>query len=134
MSAIATCNYNFSEFFVPILKHFRINEYTVKDFFSFCKEILDQDTNLLIASFDIQSLFTIISLDEKIDNCVDMVSEKRKKVKGMLKRHFKWLLSLSVKSSCLLSNDSSYKQIHYAAMGSPLAPTLANSVFSISWV
>ena len=44
--------------FVPVLEKFTINEYTVKDPFSFCKEILDQDPNLLLASFDIQSLFT----------------------------------------------------------------------------
>ena len=76
-------------FFVAILKQFTINEYTVKDSFPFCKEILDQDPNLFIASFDIQSLFTNILLDETIDICVDMVFENRKKIKGMIKRHFK---------------------------------------------
>ena len=79
-----------------------------------------------MASFDIQSLFTNIPLDETIDICVDMVYNKRKKVKGMLKRHFKQLLTLSVKSSFFLFNGVYYKQIDGVAMGSPLAPTLAN--------
>ena len=44
----------------------------------------------------------------------------------MLKRHFKQLLTLSVKSSCFLFNDVYYKQVDGVAMGSPLGPTLAN--------
>ena len=44
----------------------------------------------------------------------------------MLKRHFKELLTTSVKSSCFLFNDVYYKQIDGVAMGSPLEPTLAN--------
>ena len=95
--------------FVPILKQFTINEYTVKDSFSFSKEIVDQDPNLFMASFDIQPLFTNIPLDESIDICVDMVFEKRKKVKGMLKCHFKQLPILFVKSSCFLFSDVYYK-------------------------
>ena len=103
--------YNIAKFFVPILKQFTINEYTVKDSFSFCKEIIDQNPNLYMASFDVQSLFTNIPLDETINICVDMVYNKRKKVKGMLKRHFRQLLTISVKSSCFLFNDVYYKQI-----------------------
>ena len=79
-----------------------------------------------MASFDIQSLFTNIPLDETIDICVDIVYNKRKKVKGMLKRYFKQLLTLSVKSSFFLFNGVYYKQVDGVTMGSPLGPTLAN--------
>ena len=78
LSAIDTGNYNLSKFFLSILKQFGINEYTVKDSFSFSKEILDQDPNIFMASFDFQSLFPNISLDETIDICVGMVFENRK--------------------------------------------------------
>ena len=44
----------------------------------------------------------------------------------MLKRHFKQLLTLSVRSSYFLFNDVYYKQVDGVAMGSPLGPTLAN--------
>ena len=121
--------YNLAKFFVPILKQFTINEYTVKDFISFSKEIIDQSPNLSMASCDIQSLFTNIPLDETIEICVDMVFEKRKKLKGMLKHHFKKLLILSVKLSCFFFNDVYYRQIDGVAMGSPLGPTLANLFF-----
>ena len=50
-----------------------------------------------MASFDIQSLFTNISLNETVDIFVDMVYNKPKKVKGMLNRHFGQLISLLVK-------------------------------------
>ena len=78
LSAIDTGNYNLSKFFVSILKQFGINEYTVKDSFSFSKEILDQNPNIFMASFDFQLLFPNISLDETIDICVGMFFENRK--------------------------------------------------------
>ena len=67
LSAIGTCAYNIAKFFVPILKDFTLNEYTVRDLFSFCDEILEQDNNLYMASFDIESHFTNIPLDETIN-------------------------------------------------------------------
>ena len=79
-----------------------------------------------MTSFDIHSLFTNIPLDETINICVDLVFHKKKKVKGMLKRHFKQLLTLSLKSSCFLCNDVYHKQVDGVAMGSPLGATLVN--------
>ena len=99
LSAIGTCSYNLEKFLVPLQK---------QSFF-FVKKLLIQTLNL--ASFDIQSLFTNIPLDGTIDICVDMVYNKRKKVKGMLKRHFKQLLTLSVKSSFFVFNGVCYRQI-----------------------
>ena len=87
LSAIGTCSYNLPKFFVPLLKQYTINEYTVKNSLSFCKEIVNQERQLFMISFDIQSLFTNIPLDEAIDVCVDIVYSKRKKVKDMLKRY-----------------------------------------------
>ena len=126
LSAIGTCNYNLPNIFVPILKQFTINEYTVKESFSFCKEILGRNPNLFMVSLDIQSLFTNIPLEETIDICVDLVFHKKKKVKGILERHFKQLLTFSVKSSCFRFNDVYYKQVDGVVMGSPLGPTLTN--------
>ena len=39
LSTIGTATYNLAKFFVPILKEFTVNEYTVSDSFCFCKEI-----------------------------------------------------------------------------------------------
>ena len=70
---IGTYSCNLAKFFVPLLKQYTTNEYTVNDTFSFCKEIVSQDPQLFMASFDIQSLFTNITLDETIEICVDVV-------------------------------------------------------------
>ena len=88
LSAIGACSYNIAKFFVPILNEtVYYYEYTVIDSFSSCKEIIDQDPNLYMASFDVQSLFTNINLDETINICVDMVYNQRKKVKGYILKH-----------------------------------------------
>ncbi len=64
LSAINTFNYNLAKFVVPILSELTTNQYTIKNSYSFVKELLD--TNIpgpwYIASFDIKSLFTNITL------------------------------------------------------------------------
>ena len=89
LSAIGASTYNLAKIFVPILKVYTINEYIVRDSFSFCNEIQKQDSSLYMVSFDIQSLFTIIPLDETIDICVNIVFQHKKEIKGILKKHFK---------------------------------------------
>ena len=86
LSAKGTCTYNIAKFFVPILKDFTLNEYTVRDSFSFCDEIQEQDNNLYMTSFDIESLFTNIPLDETVNICVNKVFAQNKIVKRLLKK------------------------------------------------
>ena len=119
LSAIGTCSYN-------LAKEFTINEYTVKDSFSFSNEIRNKSTSSYMASFDIQSLFTNIPLDETIDICLQLLFYKKRKVKGMLKEFVKKLLTHAVKSSTFKFNDVYCKQVNGVAMGSPLGLTLAN--------
>ena len=109
LSAIGTCSYNLAKFFVPILKEFTINEYTIKDSFSFSNEIRNKSTSLYMDSFDIQSLFINIPRDETIDICLELLFNKKRKVKGMLKKHVKELLTHAVKSSTFMFNDVYYK-------------------------
>ena len=71
LSASGTALYNLTKFFLSILKEFTVNEYTVSDSFSFCKEIKDQDSSLFIALLDIQPLSTNIPSDETINICVE---------------------------------------------------------------
>ena len=105
LSAMGTCTYNIAKFVVPILKDFTLNKYTVRDSFSFCDEIQEQGNNLYMASFDTESLFTNIPLGETINICVNNVFGNKKRVKGLLKKYFKQLLTFSVKSSCLVFNN-----------------------------
>ena len=70
ISSIATHCYKVAKFFVPLLHPFSTNPLTITDTFSFVKELLNlpfNTNNVIIASFDIKSLFTNIPLDETID-------------------------------------------------------------------
>ena len=73
--------YNTANFFVPILKDFTLNEYTVRESFSFCDEIQEQDNNLYMASFDIESLSTNIPWDEAINIYVNNVFDNKKRLR-----------------------------------------------------
>ena len=54
-----------------ILSPLTVNDYTVKDSFTFAKEVINFDHNLFMASLDVGSLFTNIPIDETIKNAVD---------------------------------------------------------------
>ena len=68
--------------FVPLLKEHMINKYNVKNTFMFYREESEKDGDLFMTSFDIQSLFTVILLDESISICVEKVFKNKKKDRG----------------------------------------------------
>ena len=67
LSAIGTPTYKLAKFLVPILESLTTNEYTIKDSFTFAEELQSFDSKLVVASFDIESLFSNIPLKEAID-------------------------------------------------------------------
>ena len=67
LSAIGTPTYKLAKFLVPILEPLTTNEYTIKDSFTFAEELQSFDSKLVMASFDIESLFSNIPLKEIID-------------------------------------------------------------------
>ena len=126
LSAIGTASYNIAKFFVPVLNELSVNNHTVKDSFSFAADIVKQDPSLYMSSFDVDSLFTNIPLDETINICVEKLFTNKRKIKGLTKNQCKELLSLATKQSFFVFNHVYYKQLDGVAMGSPLGPTLAN--------
>ena len=83
LPSIGTCGYIYGlvKFIVPHLEPLTRNEFTVKDSFSFSDEItkFDSADQLIMASFDIKSLFTNIPLEEKtIDICANSMYVKNK--------------------------------------------------------
>ena len=83
-----------------------------------------------MASFDVESLFTNIPIDETIDIICDSLFEKAKKVKNFTKPQLHKLLNFAVKDSPFLFDQKLYKQVDGVAMGSPLGPTFANCFLS----
>ena len=64
---IVTPTYKLAKFLVPVLEPLTTNEYIIKDSFTFAEELQSFHSKLLMASFDIESLFTNIPLQETID-------------------------------------------------------------------
>ena len=132
LSAIGTVSYNLAKFLVPLLEPLTTNQYVCKDSFSFAAEVREQNPDLYMASFDVDSLFTNIPLDETIDVCVKKLFGRKHKFKGFSKSEFRSLLQFAVKDNLILFNGKYYIQVDGVAMGSPLGPTLAN-VFLCHW-
>ena len=67
LSAINTPSYKIAKFLVPMLSSLTKNKYVSKDSFDFAKNVREQNPELFMASFDVDSLFTNVPLDETID-------------------------------------------------------------------
>ena len=119
LSAINTPTYKLAKFLVPHFTPLTKNEYTVSDSFSFAEEIRNQDTQLFMASLDVDSLFTNVPLNETIDICVELFKD-RDSVAGLGKTDFHQLLSLAAKQSYFTFEDDIY-------IISPLGPSFANA-------
>ena len=100
-----------TKFFVPLLAPLTSNEYAIKDSFSFSKELLTFDSNLVLASFDIESLFTNISLKETTDLCVDILFSNTTNLDDITKDYFHELLSICMSESLVLFDEEFCKQI-----------------------
>ena len=79
-----------------------------------------------MTSFDIESFFINIPLEETINICVDKLFENNTEVKNLTKESSRSLLELATLDSFLIFDGKYYRQKDGVAMGSPLGPTLAN--------
>ena len=112
---------------IPILEPLTHNEFTVKDSFSFAKEITKYDSSLFMASLDVELLFTNIPLKEAINNCVSDLHNKNLYNGKLNKSDLFKLLETATSESSFIFDFLLCKQIDGVAMGSPLGPTLANA-------
>ena len=128
LSAIGTPTYNLAKFLLKFLTPSTANEFTAIDSFHFAEEICQQDSNLHMASLDINSLFANIPLEETIDICVDNLYNDNENLPNIPKHNFRNLLNIATKETFFMSNNKYYKQVDGVAMGSPLGPALANVI------
>ena len=127
LSAIGTSTYKLTKLLVTVLSDITQNEFTVKDSFTFVDEILTQNSDLYMASLDVDALFTNIPLDETIDIWIKKLFKTLNTLlKGISKNDFRGLLNLAPKESFFSFNNKFYIHVDGVAMGSPLGPILAN--------
>ena len=101
-------------------------EHCAMDTFSFVRDIQDVPVyGKFLVSFDVESLFTNIPLEECIDLAVKYILEGNPDIK-LSDTELRDLFSVATAQTHFLFNGSFYNQIDGVAMGSPLAPVLAN--------
>ena len=94
------------------------------------RELQINTNNVVMASFDVKSLFTNIPLDETISIIVNKCFYNTSRFHGFTVDQFTPHLNLSVKNCHFLFDGVLYKQVDGVAMGSPLGPLFANIFLS----
>ena len=79
-----------------------------------------------MASLDVDSLFTNITLEETISIFVDNLYNDSENPPNITKQDFRNLFKIATKETFFMFNNKYHEQVDGAAMGSPLGPVLAN--------
>ena len=101
-------------------------ECTLKDSFEFVSMIDQQEHNSFMCSFDIDSLFTNVPLEETVEIVIKNVFGRKRKINRLNKSDFRDFLKLTTMGTVLYFNGNYYKQSDGVAMRFPLGAALAN--------
>ena len=109
----------------------------IKDTFDFVEKLnkVHPTSSDVLVSFDVNSLFTNIPIDFTINLLLNLVFDgkpKDGKFYGMNKQQLKKMLEWTTKKTVLQFNGSYYEQTNGVAMGTPIAPLLAD--ICMNWV
>ena len=128
ISAISTYNYKLAKYLDEILKPLVNNKVILKDTFDFVNKI--SNINMIeeqrIVSFDVESLFTNIPVNETIEIILERAFKEQEKFHGLDKPTLRKFLDICTKESHFQFNGQYYDQVDGVAMGSPLGPLFAN--------
>ena len=126
VSPIGTFNYNLSRFLFDLLSPLVPNDYSCKDTFSFVSLIKNANlSKKFLVSYDVTSLFTKILLQEIIDIAINLIFNHNPNL-SITKKELKKLFLFATSQIHFVFNSKFYNHIDGVAMGSPLAPVLAN--------
>ena len=126
VSSICTFNYNLGRFLCDLLSPLVSNDYSYKDTFSFVSQIKNANlSKKFLVFYDVTSLFTNIPLQETIDIAINLIFNHNPNL-NITKKKLKKLFLFATSQTHFIFNSKFYNQIDGVAMGSPLAPVLAN--------
>ena len=133
ISNIGTASYETAKYLNNLLSPLGKSQHTVPNSKEFVEKTKEERIPIgyKMISFDVKSLFTNVSLDEKIETILQKVYVEKKIKTSTPKPILKELLLLCTKHLHFRFNGETYTQIDGVAMGSPLGPLLAN-IFMIS--
>lgn len=141
MSAIGSYNYKLAKLLANKLQPLRNSSYMLKDTFDFTKSIKKLNSTMTqhrMVSFDVTSLFTKVPLTYTINlilnrmygtehNCPQFIKSKTDWCSKCLNRHdMEKLLNMATSDTHFSFNNKYYQQHNGVAMGSPLAPVIAD--------
>ena len=142
LSATGCYNFQLAKFISKAISPYCYSKYCLKNVDEFLerlkifKEDLPEDASIKQCSYDVESLFTNIPLDDTIDKlCSEIFKDKDVYIfEGVhfSKEDLKLGLELCAKDQLFLFNGEVWKQIDGNSMGSPLGPPLAN--FYVSYL
>ena len=117
-----------AKWLVEILKPVRValTQHCLKNTYELLPFLDNVDiSNLVMCSFDVESLFTNVPLTETVDFLADFIDTHPGLV-NLPSHILKHLILICTKDIKFYFQGTSYKQIDGVAMGSPLGPTLAD--------
>ena len=124
--SIGTYNFNLSKYLCELLSPNLPNEFFTKDTFTFVEELKEVSINdKFLVSYDVNSLLTNIPLKVTIKLAVDLIKTSYPNLK-ISSDDLTKLFKFATCETHFLFNGKFYDQIDGVAMGSPLAPVLAN--------
>ena len=99
---------------------------TLEDTFSLVSQIKNANlSKKFLVSYDVTLLFTNIPLHETIDIAINLIFNHNPNL-NINRKELKKLFLLATSKTHFIFNSKFYNQIDGVAMGSPLAPVLAN--------
>ena len=130
VSSIGTFNHALARFLSDMLTPHIPGTHSTQDSFSFVNELQQAGIcGSFLTSFDVESLFTNIPLNETIDLAVNYIIDNTPGIK-ISKRDLKKLFDFATSKTNFLFDGKMYDQVDGVCMGSPLGPTLANLFMS----
>ena len=125
-SSAGTFNYNLSRFLCDLCSPLVPNDYSCKDTFTFVSQITNANLSKKFPYFyDVTSRSTSISLQETIEIVINLIFNPNPNL-NITKKELKKLFLFATSQNHFIFNGKFYNQIDRVAMGSPLAPVLAN--------
>ena len=126
VSSIGIYNYELAKYLCILLEPHIPSEHCALDTFTFVCEINELPlSGKFMVSFDVESLFTNIPLEECVNLAVDYISKGNPDLQ-LTKTELRNLFNFATAQTHFLFKGSFFDQIDRVAMGSPLAPVLAN--------
>ena len=128
ISNIGTATYQVAKYLAKELAPLTKSEFCIdssKDFIGKMKS-KSIESDYVMVSFDVVSLFTSVPLDYTINLILDKIYKDKLVETKLSRANFKILLEMCTKEMHFSFNNCIYKQVNGVAMGSPLGPVLAN--------